>query len=140
MADMMQRQRGRDVAVVGAVSGITDGTTDKKLEDVEMDPVKIKKRFDEFLATRTFSHAVYFDAGNSLMNAGLDEENPTSSSSDPIPNPFICIISSDGVLRWAGGAWFPSYEAALEQVIREDPGVQARRKVEEAYIKAKQGK
>ena len=53
---------------------------------------------------------------------------------------FVCIVSSDGVLRWAGGTWFPSYQAALEQIIREDPGVQARRKVEAAFIKAKQGK
>jgi len=139
MADLMQRQRGRDVAVVGAITAITDGTTVKKLEDVEMDPLKIKKRFDEFLATRTFSHAVYFDAGSTILSTGLDEENPTSSSSDGIPNPFVCIVSSDGVLRCAGGTWFPSYEAALEQVIREDPGVQARRKVEQAYIRAKQG-
>lgn len=140
MADLMQRQRGRDVAVVGAISSITDGTTVKKIEDLEMDPIKIKKRFDEFLATRTFSHAVYFDAGGAVMNTGLDQEGANSNTSDPIPNPFVCIVSSDGVLRWAGGAWFPSYQAALEQVIREDPGVQARRKVEEAYIKAKQGK
>jgi hypothetical protein len=139
MADLMQRQRGRDVAVVGAITAITDGTTVKKLEDVEMDPLKIKKRFDEFLATRTFSHAVYFDAGSSIMSTGLDEQNPASNPGDSIPNPFICIVSSDGVLRWAGGAWFPSYQAALEQVIREDPGVQARRKVEQAYIRAKQG-
>ncbi len=139
MADLMQRQRGRDVAVVGAITTITDGTTVKKMEDIEMDPVKVKKRFDEFLATRTFGHAVYFDAGSTILSTGLDEENPNSSSSDGIPNPFICIVSSDGVLRWAGGEWFPSYKAALEQVIREDPGVQARRKVEQAYIKAKQG-
>jgi thiol-disulfide isomerase/thioredoxin len=145
--DLVQRQRGRDVAVVGAISAVYDGThgesatSESEKKEVEMDPVKVKKRFEAFLTSRHIGHGIYFDAGASIMSTGLDKENAGSSSnSDLYPNPFVCIVSSDGVLRWAGGTWFPSYEAALEQVIREDPGVQARRKVEAAFIKAKQGK
>lgn len=131
--DLMQRQRGRDVVVVGAITVVKDIAG----KDPEMDPVKIRKRIDEFLATRKFGHSIYFDAGSAIFNAGLGNENGNQSATDGIPNPFVIIVSSDGILRWAGGTWFPSYEAALEQIIREDPGVQARRKVEAEFIKRK---
>lgn len=130
--DLVQRQRGRDVVVVGAVTTVKDMAG----KDPEMDPIKIKKRIDEFLATRKFGHAIYFDAGSAVFTAGQGSENG-SQPTDGIPNPFVIIVSSDGILRWAGGTWFPSYEAALEQIIREDPGVQARRKVEAEFIKRK---
>lgn len=130
--DLIQRQRGRDVVVVGAVTGLKDLNG----KEPEMDPVKLKKRADEFLATRKFGHSIYFDAGQAIFNAGTNSENG-SSGSDLIPLPFVVIVSSDGILRWAGGMWFPSYEAALEQILREDPGVQARRKVEAEFIKRK---
>ncbi|MFZ4429385.1 MAG: hypothetical protein ACOYPS_03415, partial [Phycisphaerales bacterium] len=133
--DLIQRQRGRDVAVIGAITAVKDVSG----KDPEMDPIKLKPRVDEFLTTRKFGHAVYFDAGQTIFNTGLNLENG-GQPTDGIPNPFVIIVSSDNTLRWAGGMWFPSYEAALEQILREDPGVQARRKVEEAYIKAKQGK
>jgi len=130
--DLIQRQRGRDVAVIGAITAVKDVSG----KDPEMDPIKLKPRVDEFLATRKFGHAIYFDAGQTIFNTGLNLENG-GQPNDGIPNPFVIIVSSDNTLRWAGGMWFPSYEAALEQVLREDPGVQARRKVEADYIKSK---
>jgi thiol-disulfide isomerase/thioredoxin len=137
--ELIQRQRPRDLVVIGAISKLKDaasaggGGTEK---EVEMDPIKIKKRIDEFLATRKFGTSIFFDATGALLGTALDKDAGGGTPNE-IPIPLVAIVSSDGILRWAGAKWLPSYQAALEQIIAEDPAVQARRKVEADFIRSK---
>jgi thiol-disulfide isomerase/thioredoxin len=53
--------------------------------------------------------------------------------------PHVVVMSTDGVIRWQGNPLEPGFRKAVEAVIRVDPGVQARRAAEKAYLAAKGG-
>jgi len=131
--DLIQKQRGRDVTVIGMLSIVKEGNSTKTLE---ADPIALKKRVKEFLDNHVFGHTLMFD----LSNTFWDSATKFNTFSGFVPVPYVAIISSDGNLRWAGWQGLPSYDAALEQVLRVDPGVAARRKVEVEYMKTKTSK
>jgi len=62
------------------------------------------------------------------------------ATENPLPIPFFVVMSSDSVARW----WTSSKDGldpggAILSMIEHDPGVQARRKVEDVWIKSKGG-
>jgi len=119
--------------VIGMLSIVKEGNSTKTLE---ADPIALKKRVKEFLDNHVFGHTLMFD----LSNTFWDSATKFNTFSGFVPVPYVAIISSDGNLRWAGWQGLPSYDAALEQVLRVDPGVAARRKVEVEYMKTKTSK
>lgn len=53
--------------------------------------------------------------------------------------PHVVVMSTDGVVRWQGNPHDPNFRSTVEQIIRVDPGVAARRKAEEAFQKRQNG-
>lgn len=123
--DQLQRQMGRDVAVVGSVVPIRPDNQQSNQED--QDPTRVTKMAEQFVAARRLDHAIIADGGSS---AGFSGSSVSSL-------PYVAIASSDGVVRWSGDPRTPAFRAAVDQVLRSDPGVKARRAAEEKYIKTK---
>jgi hypothetical protein len=129
--DLIKTQRSRDLVVAGIVTKLYDQGSDQT--KLELDPKKLKERVEKFIAGRDLKQSIYLDPAGALFDISR------RGKSYPIPAPWVAIISSDGIMRWSGPMGLPSFEAALEQVLRVDPGVQARRAVEAEYLRA-QGK
>lgn len=128
-ADLLQRQYGRDLAVVGALF-IPQGQSGQRLRDEDKDPEKLRAKMQEFAKARQTKHAFVLDAGNSLLNTVLNNQNE-------FPYPMIILISTDGQARWWSSKEGNEYRGPLLTMLENDPGVLARRKAEEEYIKAR---
>jgi len=135
--DTAQRTYGRDVTVIGAIAPIKVSGQSGETEP-EVDPVKIKKIFSDYLTKRTPGTAHMLDLQGSLYNLANGEESSTSGKARYLP--VVALVSSDGLLRWGGFRYLPSFDAALERMLSVDPGVKARRAAEAAYIKQTMGK
>lgn len=133
--DAAQKQLGRDVTVIGAIAPIkVQGQSGPK--DPEIDPIKIKKIWDEYIGKRIPGTAHMLDLQGTLYNLANGET--TSDKARYLP--VVALVSSDGLLRWGGFRYLPSFDAALEKMLAVDPGVKARRAAEADYIKQTQGK
>lgn len=133
--DILQRQHSRDMVVVGVLSPLADANSQggEKLK-IETDPEKLKKSIDDFFAGTSGTHYVLADApGNFLAMTDKGYQNYNGGK----PVPWIAIISSDSKMRWWGWAKDPKGRAALDKILDSDPGVIARKKAEDAYIRAK---
>lgn len=120
--DRLQLQHGRDLAVVGSVAPIRP---DSQQNPQGEDPMALTKMAQNFMAARTLDHAILADGGSSAGFSGY-------GSSTTLP--WVVVASSDGVVRWSGDPRSPSFRAAVDQVLRSDPGVKARRAAEEKFI------
>ncbi len=142
MADQLQDAYERDILVVGVMSAWPDDRRDQSGK--AMDTAERDAAFIEFQRAAERRHILFKDkiveggrnnrgAMSELLNAlGVQ---PQSGSWGP-SLPYIAIISSDGQLRWHGpGRNFERARAALDQVLRVDPGIRNRRAAEQAYIR-----
>lgn len=127
--DLLKTQRSRDLVVAGVVCKIAVQSGER--EKFESDPKKLLEKVTTFVTTRNLKQSILIDPASVLFNASLRGKGDSSA-----PLPWVAIVSSDGILRWSGWRGEPSFEAALEQVLRVDPGVQARRAAEDEYLKA----
>lgn len=127
--DRLQTEKGRDIAVIGAVIPVVDqNNRDKPNED----DAAIGKRIIRFVQGRSISHP-QFIATNDVFGTG-------NSFTGENALPYAAVASSNGVIRWEGSPNSPGFKAAIEQVIAADPGVKARRAAEEAFLKAQGAK
>lgn len=127
--DDLQRKYGRDLVIVGVMCNF-ESVGSAKLTPDQRDPKKLMDRFDEICRTRKFEH---------YLVPSLDSEpykiiNQDSAAS---PWPAMMVLSSDGWCRW----WQHEKAkingfAALDEIIKKDPGIIARRRVEEEWLKA----
>lgn len=146
--DELARKRGRDVAVIGALStpdaGVASSWTDKQKADYR-DQERLTKLMREYHESRRVQHAFYGDFNNSVWGNYGDQRG---SSGEVNFVPFAAIYSSDMRLRWYGyvGPLFrhtdqvagrDAFLAALDRAIKIDPGVEARREAEQAYLRAR---
>lgn len=126
-ADLLQKEFGRDINVVGLLI-VPQNAGGIDLRDDQKDPVKLKQRLKTFAEVRKYDHFITFD-NNGTVWSSIATENP-------LPIPFWIVISSDGLARW----WCSTTDGidprgAILDVIKNDPGVIARRKVEDEYIR-----
>lgn len=128
-ADLLQRQYGRDLVVVGALV-VPNNSNAQQLAEDDRDPEKLRKRMQEFAKARQTKHAFVLDTSNSLFNAVAGNQNE-------FPLPFYILISSDGLARWWSTNEAPDPTGPLLTMLENDPGVLARRKAEDEYIKAR---
>jgi hypothetical protein len=134
--DFMQKQQGRDIVVVGVISPLFDRNNSGQ-NKLEMDPEKLQEKLRSLARTRKLDHAMLIDPQGALFEATMTYY---TSFQQAVPLPWIGIVSSDGMMRWWGGARFPGATGAFDRILAVDPGVAARRRVEDAYIKSRQGK
>lgn len=128
-ADLLQRQYGRDLVVVGALV-VPNNSNAQQLAEDDRDPEKLRKRMQEFAKARQTKHAFVLDVSNSLYNSVAGNQNDG-------PLPYYILIGTDGLAHWWSTNEAPDPTGPLLTMLENDPGVLARRKVEDEYIKAR---
>jgi hypothetical protein len=133
--DNLARQNQRDVLFVGVVTdldGMNVNGVNVKLRKDQRDVEKLSERMAEFVKARQFDQYFLVDGGRGVMDSifGSSTENPF----------LLALLSSDGKARWWGDKPVVSYEAAFARMLQIDPGVQARRKAEDAWLNAQKAK
>lgn len=130
--DLIQRERGRDVAVLGIV--VTKNTlmgsnsSSQSAEEQALELESLTRRTKYFAETNKLSHPVTFDSTGTLLSfSNSNTQSPTRA----------VVASSDGLVRWWGDAKSPSFRAAVDNSISRDPGVRARRAAEQAWLKSR---
>ncbi len=131
MFDLVQRQLGRDVVVIGAIAPLKDAAAGDEVK-AEMDPAKLKKTWDEYVAKKTPGHAHIIDGQGSLYDLARAKDQNQDQNITYIP--YVALVGSDGVMRWGGFYYMPSFRAALSKMLEIDPGVKARRAAEAEFI------
>jgi thiol-disulfide isomerase/thioredoxin len=134
--DVLARQLGRDGVVAGVMTNFraqSDENTSNNTEQAR-DPREAATRFERMSESLRLDHPQIPDLDNALLSAMPSVEQNTYRL------PYAAVISSDGVVRWAGHLEHPGFRGALDAVLREDPGIRARRAAEEAFIREQQKK
>lgn len=131
--DQLQRQYGRDIVVMGLFVRFEQGQAPGiSWTDADKDPAKLNDAFNDYVKSRKFEHTLV----KSFEANIYDEARGQTGTGGEIPIPSFLIISSDSVCRWySNDKNRVSFEAALQQVLREDPGVRNRRQAEEEWLK-----
>lgn len=110
--DDLQKKNRQDLVIVG-MSGQPAGDYKEDFESVK-----------KFLGTHKSEYAHANDLGQSLYKAFRINAIP-----------HVVVVSTDNVVRWQGNPLDPKFRAAVENTLRVDPGVKARRAAEEAFLK-----
>ncbi|MFA6043663.1 MAG: hypothetical protein WC718_01650 [Phycisphaerales bacterium] len=131
--ELLQRQHGRDLTVIGVLSPLKENNNNGQQNPDDTDPKKLEARVRSFLASRNLNHAILVDPSGALLSQAVPNRNLTTEH--PV-FPVISVISSDGTLRTWGPLEEPAVRAGLDRVLEVDPGMLARRKAEQAYIRA----
>jgi len=127
--DIMARQLGRDVVVVGVITNF-DNINGYQVPDKEKTPEYLREQMEKYGKSRNFDHYLVCDPNRTLITAITTETE--------IPLPFLAFASSDNLVRWWSHPRAPAREASLRRIIENDPGVRIRREAEEAWIKSRQ--
>jgi thiol-disulfide isomerase/thioredoxin len=129
--DRLQRQYGRDVVVIGVMVNF-EKVGNRQLTAEERDPKLLLEKFDKVLPTFQFEHY--------LASSFESEPYKVINADGVTPYPALMILSSDGYCRWwqHDKAKINGF-AAVDDLLRVDPGVQARRKAEAEWLKAHKG-
>lgn len=123
--DRLQRAGGRDLVVVGAISPLKENNNNNNAPE-EPKPTD----WGKLLRGRNLQHVMLPDPAGALLAVATGQQN------SQFPIPYATVISSDGTVRYAGSADAAAFQAAVEVVLRDDPGVKARRAAEDAYLKS----
>lgn len=153
--DLFAKRHGRDVVVVGLLTPFRIDNNRRRNNDDEdqWDPEKLKPVVEENYRLHNLHHTLMIDdAGNTLQQLMRSPVNQgqQNSNRDEYLWPYAAIITSDGAVRWGGYigpeprqssavAGYDDFILALNRIIEKDPGVQARREAEEAYISNRGG-
>lgn len=143
-ANRLQKAHGRDVVVLGVMSPKEDPNARNRggQEAPKIDPVKWGQEFVEFARLRDPKHWLVIDPVGQLvtaLNIGQRSGNQDGGVFAASNMTYVALISSDGVVRWHGprhSKWFPYM---LDELLRVDPAVLERRKVEEVYRRTRGG-
>lgn len=128
--EQLQRRLGRDVVVVGVLTGVR-GTDNSGRNDENVNPADLARRAERLRRSHGIEHPMIIDIGGQLFQA----DGNRSSNEDYA----ALVASSDSIQRWSGAAGDPGFRSALDRVINADPGIRARRAAEEAYIRTRGG-
>lgn len=126
--DRLQQRYGRDLVVVGVCVGLrTDDRNSRNQQTI--DGEALARRIERFVVSQGLSHPML--ANPSAVSFGGNNRGGQSEALAAM------VVSSDSTVRWEGGASDPAFRAALDRVVDVDPGVRARRAVEQAYIRSR---
>lgn len=127
--DLLQRQHRRDLVVVGAMVPADRIRNQNNSQSGGADV--LKQRWDTAIAARNLGHTLALDAAGSSL-ASL-----SGGQGGQVPIPLAMVVSSDGVIRWAGGVNTASFRSAIDGVLAADPGVRARREADRKFIESR---
>ncbi len=131
--DLLQRERGRDVAVFGVVvtRGVLSGGSSSfqneadQFQEVEL----LTRRTLAYATSNNLSHVITFDPSGTLVTFPSNSANQSATRA--------VVASSDGVVRWYGDPRSASFRAAVDSAVSRDPGVRARRAAEQTWLKSR---
>ncbi len=129
--ERLQAQLGRDVVIAGVCTGVQSKDRSSR-NDQQIEPEVFLRRIERFRNSHGLTHPMLADLGGNLFN---NNNNNRGSDEDYV----ALVVSSDSISRWDGTVSNPAFRAALDRVIDVDPGVQARRAAEQAFIRARGG-
>jgi thiol-disulfide isomerase/thioredoxin len=132
LMDQLQKMYQRDLVVIGVVTPVK-GPNNQEVK-LENDPDHIQKRLDDFKRTYNLGHTFLIDLQGTLYTTASNKNSQGQA------NPWIAVVSSDNTLRWAGWLYLSEARGALDRTLTVDPGVVARHKAEEEYIRTKANK
>jgi thiol-disulfide isomerase/thioredoxin len=129
--DRLQEQHLRDLAVVGALIGekVLDPEKANQQQSEEENFEKLKKKYEGFIASRRYSHALAVDLPATCLQSLTNQSGQRN-----FPVPGAMIVSTDGTIRWMGWINSSDFRSALDRMLANDPGVQKRRKLDDDYI------
>jgi hypothetical protein len=134
--DLLQEHYLRDVAVIGALVGEKVLNPEKQNSqqgvDEEAELEKLKKKYEGFVKSRTYSHTLAVDLSMTCLSS-LNQQNGSRN----FPVPGAMIVSTDGTIRWMGWTNRSDFNSALDNVLASDPGIQKRRALDREYIENK---
>ena len=136
--DLLAREKSRDVAVVGVLMP-TPADNRRRDENPEADAQRVRKFQQQVRRARTersYDHTILVDPAGAVLAQVVGDDG---GSQDAPPLPMVAIFSTDKKLRWIGTPQNSRFDAALERILREDPGVQMRRQMERAYMRERGG-
>ncbi|MBZ0173140.1 MAG: TlpA family protein disulfide reductase [Phycisphaerales bacterium] len=143
--DQLQVAHARDLLVVGAMIRPEAEERRRRRDDDEdaMKPEEIDENFRKMMEIPVI-HSRVSDFSGSLVTSRLTPNNGEGRSrgrGNTFFFPYHILVSSDGVVRWHGyvnasPTRYAEWEAALDTMLRVDPGLAARHAAEEAYIKS----
>lgn len=144
----LQAAHPRDLLVIGAmVSGEQQDRRGRRRggdDEDRLTPEQMTENFNKMMEIPA-NHYRVNDLNGTLVtsrltpNNGLDGGRGRNSRAFVLP--YQILISSDGVVRWHGfinasPTRRAEWEAALQKMLKVDPGVAARHAAEEAYIRS----
>jgi thiol-disulfide isomerase/thioredoxin len=140
-ANRLQKALGRDAVVLGVMTPKVDPNNRSNRNREPIDPVKWASDFETFAKTRDPKHTLVSDLGGTFVaaltaNQRGNRDNGVFAAGN---SPYVAIVSSDGVIRWHGPVSSRWFKFMLDEVLRLDPGVSARRAVEEMYRRTNRG-
>lgn len=125
--DILQRAHARDLDVVGVMTPLQSQSRRYGEEDTFDYDAALRR----FLANRRLDHRILVDPGGQVMGSIFDRYGGGSRES----RAYAVVLSSDGKVRWYGDPRSPQFQGAVDQMLRVDPGIQARRRAEAAFIR-----
>ncbi|MDQ7013116.1 MAG: TlpA disulfide reductase family protein [Planctomycetota bacterium] len=128
--ERLQTQLGRDVVIAGVCTGVQSKDRSSR-NDQQIEAEVFLSRIERFRRSHGLTHPMLADLGGNLFN----NNNNRGSDEDYV----ALVVSSDSISRWDGVVADPAFRSALDRVIDVDPGVQARRAAEQAFIRARGG-
>lgn len=144
-ANKLQKAHRRDVVVLGVMTPKEDPNQRFRSRDDQSatDPLKWAQDFAEFAKSRDPKHWLVSDM-TGQFRAALSGSGRRSSGDEgdvfaPSNMTYVAVVSSDGVIRWHGPVRSPWFQFMLDELLRVDPAVQARRQVEEEFRRSKGG-
>ncbi|RMH13087.1 MAG: TlpA family protein disulfide reductase [Planctomycetota bacterium] len=142
-ANRLQEAHGRDVVVLGVMTPLEDPNARRSRRDAEaIDPAQWTKDLVDFAMARTPRHWLVSDIAG-RMSSALDADRRRSRQDSGVfavgNMPYVALVSSDGVIRWHGPASSRWFKFMLDELLRVDPAVLERRKVEEEYRRSRNG-
>ncbi|MFG0286325.1 MAG: peroxiredoxin family protein [Phycisphaerales bacterium JB039] len=136
--DLLAREKSRDVAVIGVLMPPLQNER-RRDEDAQAEAERARKFEQQVRRARTerrYDHTIVVDPAGSILTQVVGGDG---GGVQQFPLPMVAIFSTDNKLRWIGTPHNSRFDAALERILRVDPGVQMRRDLERAYIRERGG-
>lgn len=140
-ANILQKAHGRDVVVLGVMTPQSDPDSRSRRDAPTINAEQWAQDFVAYFKTREPKHAVVSDLGGALL-AAISGDRRSSRDNDVLGRgltPYVVVASSDGTIRWHGPASSRWFKFMVDETLRLDPGVKARREVEEHYRRTQRG-
>lgn len=140
LMDALQRERWRDVNVIGVMCRIPPRSTRLRGAAIFEADEASRKEFADLVkyakTKRTYDHTIIADADNAVLTALLGlEENRGRRGTIDVRFSSVAVFSSDKTMRFVGLPTESHFRTALAQTLKVDPGVAVRRAAEDVWIK-----